>query len=421
MVLTTVSIPVGEKTYEIKVPNVVGVVTPRKVEGVVDTRAEIRRAIQNPIGTRRLRDIARRKKNAAIVVNDITRPYPGGDMVLEIAEELHAAGFTDDQIFLVVAYGNHRVNTEAELRAHYGDEPIDRFQIVHHRAVEPDKNVILGVTDGGVTVEVCKAFAEADVKILTGCIAPHQLAGFSGGRKSVLPGVAGIKSIIAHHSMPIRPMTTSLGWLEGNRFHEESTAAARIAGVDFIVNSVDNEKRELVLCVAGDLNDAYLAGIDKCHEIWSAQISCQPDVVLISPGGFPRDFDLHQSQKAIGFAEMICKPNGMIILCAETRDGAGKPGKLLRETSDPQEIIDRFISEGYAPDAVSKAFMLARAMKDFRIAMAGSKIPLDELKEMFIDGYETIEDAVEAALKQYGENAKFLVVPYASDMIPVLG
>ena len=134
---------------------------PKKVTGVTDTRAEIRRAIQNPIGSRRLKDIAKGKKNAAIVVNDVTRPYPGGEMVLEIAEELHAAGFTDDQIFLVVAYGNHRVNTEAELRAHYGDEPIDRFKIVHHRAIEPDKNVTMGITDGGVIVEVCKAFAEA--------------------------------------------------------------------------------------------------------------------------------------------------------------------------------------------------------------------------------------------------------------------
>ena len=154
-------------------------------------------------------------------------------------------------------------------------------------------------------------------------------------------------------------MATSLGWLEGNRFHEEATAAARIAGVDFIVNSVDNEQRELVLCVAGDLNDAFMAGIDKCREIWSAKIPCQPDVVIISPGGFPRDFDLHQSQKAIGFAEMICKPKGMIILCAEARDGS-KAGKLLCEANDPQEIIDRFISEGYAPDWLARHLYCSR-------------------------------------------------------------
>lgn len=420
MKLTTVSIPVGEKVYKVEVPNVVSVITPRKVAGVADASVEIRRAIREPIGAKRLKNIAKGKKNAAIVINDITRPYPGGQMVLEIAKELHDAGLADEQIFLVIAYGNHRINTDAELRACYGDEVVERFHIVHHKATEPKENIIMGVTDGGVVVEVCKAFAEAEVKILTGCITPHQLAGFSGGRKSVLPGIAGIKSIIEHHSMPIRPMRTSLGWLEGNRFHEESTAAARIAGVDFIVNSVDNEKRELVLCVAGDLNDAYLAGIDKCREIWSARIPCQPDVVLISPGGFPRDFDLHQSQKAIGFAEMICKTDGMIILCAEARDGTGKPGRLLREANDSQEIIDRFVKEGYAPDSISKAYMIARAMKSFRLAIAASKIPSEELKSMSIDSYATVKDAIDAALDIYGKDAKFLVVPYASDMIPVL-
>jgi nickel-dependent lactate racemase len=196
--------------------------------------------------------------------------------------------------------------------------------------------------------------------------------------------------------------------------------AAQIAGVDFIVNSVDNAQRELVQCVAGDLKAAYMAGIDTCKRIWQVSVPCRPDVVVISPGGFPRDFDLHQSQKAIGCAEMICRKGGRIILCAETRDGAGKPGKLLAEAGHPQEIIDRFIEKGYSPDALSKAFMLARAMGDFKIAVAASKIPVDQLQKMFFDGYETIEQAIDAAVVEYGEDAKFLVIPHASDIIPVL-
>ncbi|MEW5921558.1 MAG: lactate racemase domain-containing protein, partial [Bacillota bacterium] len=176
---TTVNIPVGEKQIHVSVPNVKGVISPAHIPGVKDMRAEIRRAIENPIESRRLKDIAWGKKNAAIIVNDITRPYPGGLLVEEIARELAQAGFMDEQICLVVAYGNHRPNTDQELRSMFGDAVVERFRIVHHNAVDESRLVTLGRTDGGVVVQINKDFAEAEVKITTGCITPHQLAGYS--------------------------------------------------------------------------------------------------------------------------------------------------------------------------------------------------------------------------------------------------
>ena len=417
---TAVHIPVGDGVCQALVPNLIRVVSPVGVPGTDDPQQEIRRAIRYPIGTPRLCEIARGKRSAAIVVNDITRPYPGRIMIKEIAEELHLAGMTDEQIFLVVAYGNHRKNTDAELAEKYGQDVLRRFRIVHHRATEPDTLIDLGKTEYGMPVQLNRAFCEAEVKILTGCIAPHQMAGFSGGRKSVMPGIAGIESLKIHHSLPIRPAITSSGWLEGNRFHTEAMAAARMAGVDFIVNSVDNEKRELVACVAGDLEDAYMQGVEISRRVWTVSVPCKPDVVIVSPGGFPRDFDLHQSQKAIGCAEMICKEGGMIILCAECRDGSGKPGKVLQEAASPQEVIDRFIRFGYTPDAVSKAFMLARALTRFRVAVAESRIPTEDLREMFLEGYGTLQEAIEAALGYYGQYASFLVVPHASEIMAVV-
>lgn len=418
---TRIEIPVGEGQIEAAIPNLQGVIGPAHIPGVRDMRAEIRRAIRNPIESQRLKDIARGKKNAGIIVNDITRPYPGRLLVEEIVFELAEAGFKDEQIFLVVAYGNHRPNTDSELRSVYGDNMVERFRIVHHNSMDETRLVTLGRTTGGVDVHINRDFAEAEVKIATGCITPHQLAGYSGGRKSIMPGIAGIKSLRNHHSFPIRPKVSSMGWLRGNPFHEESLAAAYIAGVDFIVNTVDNPERELVACVAGELNAAHLNGVERCAEIWTVPVPAKVDVVVVSPGGYPRDFDLHQSQKAIGCAEMVCREGGQIILVAEARDGAGKLGKVLVEAKDPDEIIDRFTQFGYSPDSVSKAYMWARAVKHFEVSVACSRIDKKELESMFVESFATVDEAVAATLERYGEEATFLVIPHASDITPIIG
>lgn len=417
---TTVKIPVGEAEIEVPVPNLKGIIRPANMPGVKDKRAEIRRAIENPIQSPRLKEIARGKKDAAVIVNDITRPYPGGLIVEEIARELTAAGFRDDRIFLVIAYGEHRINTHPELCAMLGEEVVRRFRIVHHDALDESRLQTVGRTDGGVVVQINREFAEAAVKIATGCITPHQLAGYSGGSKSVIPGIAGINSLKAHHSFPIRPKASSMGWLKGNPFHEEALAAAYIAGVDFIVNSVDNAQRELVACVAGELNAAHLKGVETCAKIWTVPVAEKADVVIVSPGGYPRDFDLHQSQKAVGCAEMLCREGGQIILCAEARDGIAKFGKVLMDARDPQEVIDNFSRYGYTPEKISKAYMWARAVQHFRLSVACSKVSKKDLERMFAEGFDTIEAAITAARQRYGENASFMVIPHASDVTPVI-
>lgn len=417
---TNVEIPLGEGLLACSVPNLMQVVTPPPAKSVDDPRAEIRRAIQNPIGCKRLKEMALGKHSAAIVVNDITRPYAGREMILEIAAELNAAGMKDEEIMLVIAYGAHRKNTPEELLGMFGEEVCQRFRFVHHDAYDPASLTVMGVTDGGVVVEVNRQFAEAEVKITTGCIVPHQLAGFSGGRKSIIPGIAGFASLQKHHSFPIRPEKTSLGWLDGNPFHEEATKAAYIAGVDFIVNSVDNEQKEMVCCVAGELDKAYQQGVALSRKVWSISIQRKADVVIVSPGGYPRDFDLHQSQKAIGCAEMLCNEGGRIILVAEMRDGGGKPGKVLSDAKDPDEIIQAFREKGYTPAALSKSYMWARALKHYRIALIGSCIPADEQKNMFFEVYGSIDEAIQQSLRQYGEDATFMVAPCASEIIPKL-
>ncbi len=278
----------------------------------------------------------------------------------------------------------------------------------------------LGVTAGGVEVSVDRFYAESDLKILTGCIAPHQFAGFSGGRKSVIPGIAGIEAVRRHHSFPIRPERISLGRLEGNRFHEEALAAARISGADFIVNSVDNAGRELVQCVAGDLEAAFMEGVKTSRKVWEVRIPVTPKIVVVSPGGYPRDFDLHQSQKALGCCELVLPPGGGVVLCAECPDGAGKPGVLLKNAASPDEVIADFLQNGLRPNGNGKAYMIARAARQYRIALAGSRIPQQDLRSMFLDGYETVGEALSVMLRRFGADAPVLVIPHASEIIPVV-
>lgn len=415
-----VEIPVGQQMQVLCTHRKLRVLLPQSSPGVSDIRAEIERAVDAPIGTPPLRMLACGKRTAAIVVNDITRPYPGRVMVEVIAQRLNEVGITDDRICLVMAYGHHRDNTPQELTGMFGESIMRRFTIVHHHATDPQTLCTLGTTSMSIPVEINRRFAEAELKITTGCITPHQLAGFSGGRKSILPGISGMNALKQHHSFPIRPDRTSLGWLEGNPFHEQAVEAARIAGVDFIVNSIDNAEHGVVHCVAGDLEKAYLHGVMLCRKVWTVEAPAKAKIVIVSPGGYPRDFDLHQSQKALGCAETLCQEGGRIILCAQMRDGGGRPGEVLKKAESPDEIIETFRQTGYTPQALSKAYMLARALKKYHISVACSRIAQDELRQMFMDGFDTVQQALDAAIAEQGENADILVVPYASDILPAI-
>jgi len=405
----------------VDVPNLQQVLVPNDVPGVEGAEADslIRHAIKNPIGTPPLSQIARGRRDAVIIINDITRPCPTKPMVEALLEQLEAAGMPKHKVLLVVATGNHRPATHSELEMMLGPELAGSLEVISHVCTDDDNMSFLGDTEGGVPIYINKRVVERDLKIATGLITPHHSAGFSGGRKSILPGVSGIRTLNKHHSYPIRPYEASMGWYsDDNAFHVESLRAARMLGVDFMVNTIDNERRQIVRCVAGDIDLAHRSGVETCRKIWEVPINAKADVVITSPGGFPRDIDMHQSQKAVSTAELAARKGAVIILVAECSDGIGKFGNWLKDAKTPEEVIERYKREGYTKEASAKAFMYARAIVKHTLILVCSGVSSDTLQQMFIVPSPSVESAIQKALEIRGKDASFVVIPHASDIIP---
>lgn len=414
-------VPYGKGEMEIRIPreNYLATLMPHYKPGVKDEAGEVKRALENPIGTPRLKEIARGKKNAVIVVNDITRPTATYKLLPHLFEELKAAGLNEDKITLLVATGTHRDNTREELEGMLGKEAVTRFKIINHHCQDDKIMVDLGKTSGGVPVVINRLFWEAEVKVTTATIAPHQGAGFSGGRKSVLPGIASLATLKQHHGFNMRSDKPAMGWVEGNKFHENALEAAKMAKVDFILNTVQNHHKEITRAVAGDVEKAWLEGVKASREIYEVRIPHPVDVVITSPGGFPKDIDLYQSQKSMAASELAVKEGGTVILPAECRDGVGAHGfyEWMSAATCPQDVIDRFIREGYSIGS-SKAWLFSRCLKKADLIVVTKNIEDRILKDMFTRRADTVEQAIEMALAKQQGKGEIILMKNGSDMIP---
>lgn len=414
----TVQVPYGNTFFEYTVPTFATVVEPDNLPDVGNEHDAVRAALENPIGSSRLREIAAGKRTATIVINDITRPSPSELFVEAILEELQVAGIDDDGVTILVATGNHRPNTRAELEKMLSPDLVNRLRIVNHDGSENGDLVNLGTTTRGVPVDVNRLVVDADVTIITGNIGPHQTAGFSGGRKSIMPGVASHFALRTHHSYPVRSLSPVMGELENNSFHDEAVEAARIVGVDFMINSVRNIRGEIVAIVAGDLEEAHLTGVKMCKAAWQVTVEKPADISLVSAGGYPKDIDLHQAQKAVASAELITREGGPIIVVAECSDGTGKFANALINAGSPQEVVDRFLSEGFEADEhTSKAYLYARAALKHPLFLVSQSLPAETINQMFMTCFTSIEDAVEAALPLAGESPTMVIAPHAVDCL----
>jgi nickel-dependent lactate racemase len=208
--------------------------------------------------------------------------------------------------------------------------------------------------------------------------------------------------------------------MKHNPFHEEAVKAARMVGVDFLLNVVKSSRGDIVQAVAGDLEAAHERGVATCHETWRVTLPGQYDITIVTPGGYPRDINLHQAQKALSAAEMVTKEGGVIVLVAQCAEGAGPFTGWLREAQSPRQVIDRFRCEGFTREQSSKAFMCARALDKYHVILCSSDLRGEALEQMFFHYSPFPQSAVDEALAIKGKKARVLVLPYAACCIPVL-
>lgn len=414
-----VSVPYGRGSISAEIPEGldVHIVDPQCQPLSGADRQRIEKALDAPIGTPRLEEMVRPGDRVLIVVNDHTRPGPNREIVEALLDRLNGAGVADEKIRFICATGSHRAPTDREMREIVGDRVVDRYEIVMHDCRDKDSLFLLGNVDG-LDIWLNKALLEADFVITTGLISPHHTAGFSGGRKSILPGITGLETLKVHHSLPMRPFDPSMGKIEGNRFHAVALEAAKRAGVRFILNAVQNMTKQNVEFVAGDLEQAHAAGTQLCRELNTVDIPRLADVVIASPGGYPRDSDLYQAQKGLAVAETLVRPGGTMILCANGELGVGEGLFIqwMKEGKSPQEIIERYKVEGFNVGN-NKAFMYARALLRGKVMIVSDKLDPAELKEMFMDWAPDLQTAVNRVVEEYGKPS-ITVLPRAVNMIP---
>ncbi len=404
----------GKKQIEFKLLDhqSLQVVEPPPTSTALQSREVLDEAFANPVSTKTLSEIIHGKQavNAVIVVNDVTRPTPYQLILPPLLSEIENAGIAAENITLLLALGIHRPHTEEENRVIFGDAICSKYRIENHNCDENLKS--LGYLSNGMELILNRTAANADLLITTGLVNLHYFAGYSGGRKSILPGVAGRKLIEANHKM-MSDERACLGNYSSNPVSDIMVEAARMAGVDFIVNVVTAGKNEILYAATGDVYDAWLSCVKYCEKHNVVSIQQPADIVIASCGGYPKDINMYQSQKALDSAALAVKDGGTIILVAECSEGLGEETfeEWIKQAFTIEDIINRFHNSFELGG--HKAYAICRTLKKANIILVSS-LSQSVVLDMFLQYAENLEDALRIAYKNHGDNPSIIIMPEAS-------
>ncbi len=417
MSTSTLHLPFGHTTYKLEIPtaNLLGVLTPRPCPTSNNETTLLHQALTHPIGTARLRDIARPGQKVTIITSDITRPCPSARLLPPVLAELTAAGISDEKITIVIALGLHRPMSATELETTVGPTLYRRFQVINH---DPTDTIRLGVTTIGTPVEIFRPVVEADLRICLGNLEFHYFAGYSGGAKAILPGCASKATVCANHALMVRSQAVA-GRVEGNPVRDDLEEGAALVGVDFILNVVVDGQHCIAEAVAGDMIAAHRQGCELIKARGAVTISHQADIVLVSAGGYPKDMNLYQAQKALDNAVQAVRPGGVIVLVAECSEGLGNQTfeAWMTAAASPDEILARiqreFVLGGH------KAAAVAMAMKRADIYLV-SALPPDFARSLGFYPFDNPAEALQSALTQAGSTATLIVLPAGGSVLPIV-
>lgn len=415
-----IEVPYGREKQSCNVPESVECMYGklRQVEPELDSSVQICLAIENLIGDIQ-RDKLVKAQKIAIAVSDITRPVPSRLILEELVPWLNQLGIADDQIIVLVGGGLHRPATPEDMKYILGDNLLCRIKtIVAHDAENEEMLTFLGTSAHGTPVYVNKYFAQADYRIVTGMIDAHQFMGFTAGVKGAVIGLGGRPTITGNHALLFSP-GAELGRLEDNPARLDLEDIGKIIGVDMVVNVVLNDKKQVVKAVAGHPVEAHHQGAEYAKGIFGVPMN-PADIVIASPGGFPKDINLYQAQKALTPASQIVKESGTIILVAQCIEGSGEESfeQEMALYKTPREVVESISSKEFVIGP-HKAYLWARALVKARTIIVSDQISPTLAKTLMIEVASSLQEALEMALPNY-TSPEVAVLPYASSMIPII-
>jgi lactate racemase len=405
----------GRQGMDVEIPerNLMKVLTMQGAHPIPEPRAELVRQLRNPIGSASLAQFAADARSACVVICDITRPVPNSLLLPPILATLEQSGIRREEITILVATGLHRPSRSEELDSMVGPSVREHYRIVDHHARKEEEHRYLGTTAKGTPVHIDRRYCDADLKITTGFIEPHLMAGFSGGRKLVAPGCAGEQTIKALHSPAfLEDPECREGSIERNPLHHELLEIARMAGHDFIVNVSLDMRHAITGIFAGDPHQAHARGIDHVRGSVRATAPGQADIVVTTSAGYPLDLTYYQSVKGITAALPVVRKGGLLIVAAECEEGLGSPEFTAMATRhrSAQEFLEAIFSSPVEIDQWQLE-ECAKAARDVDVILVSPYIASRYRDQLFIRTAATVDEALQEGFRRFGPEASVAVIP----------
>jgi nickel-dependent lactate racemase len=418
-----VTLDYGRTGLDVTLPDdrVVGPLAIRPAAPLADPDAAIAHALANPIGSKPLSQIAKGRKNACILVCDITRPVPNKLLLPPLLRTLHEQGLRKEDVRILVATGLHRPNEGAELAELVGDDIAAAYRCENHHGKCRDEHDYLGTTPAGVPVWIDSRYVRADLKITTGLIEPHLMAGYSGGRKVICPGIAGLETVkVWHGPRFLEHPKADCGIVEGNPVHEENTRIALMAGCDFIVNVCLDGSRRITWVGAGDMIRAWEQGVRFVEQVVKAPVPQPCDVVVTSCAGYPLDTTWYQAVKGLTGALPIVKQGGTIILAASLTEGLGSPEfqQVMADNPDLDTFKKRILGEDYFVMDQWQLEEFAKVVARCKVKVVTHGLTPEVLRQCHVEPAASVEQAVAESLAEYGPRARVAVIPKGPYVLP---
>jgi nickel-dependent lactate racemase len=423
LIFMQITLDYGRTGMIIDLPDerVVGPLAIRPAPPLVDPERAIEAALERPIGTPSLAEIARGRRNACILVCDITRPVPNQLILPPLLRILEEQGIARGDICILIATGLHRPNEGAELIELVGADIARNYRIENHHGKILAEHDYLGTTSNEVPVYLDSRYVRADLKITTGLIEPHLMAGYSGGRKVICPGIAALETVkVWHGPRFLEHPRADCGILDGNPVHEENTRIAQMAGCDFIVNVCIDGERRITWVGAGDMIDAWHQGVRFVEGVVKVPMPAPLDVVVTSCAGYPLDTTWYQAIKGLAGALPIVKQGGTIILAASLSQGLGSPEfqSLIADNPDINLFKQRLLGKDYFVMDQWQLEKFAKVVERCRVMVVTDGVSAETLRRCCVEPASSVESAVANCLAEYGSQARIAVIPKGPYVLP---